>query len=93
MVDPVTGEDQGPNSEGEIWIRGPTVMKGYLGNPGATAATIGETPFSFRSITLQGKPCLVYPLVWDLSIFTDVLLTAVRKIRQFTQKEDAVFLR
>jgi hypothetical protein len=62
-------------------------MKGYLGNPGATAATIGETPFSFRSITLQGKPCLVYPLVWDLSIFTDVLLTAVLKIRKNLRKK------
>ena len=31
IVDPSSGEDQGPGGEGEIWFRGPNVMKGYLG--------------------------------------------------------------
>ena len=31
IVDPASGEDQGPDGEGEIWFRGPNVMKGYLG--------------------------------------------------------------
>jgi acyl-CoA synthetase (AMP-forming)/AMP-acid ligase II len=40
IVDPATGEDIGPNEPGELWLRGPNVMAGYLNNPAATAATI-----------------------------------------------------
>jgi acyl-CoA synthetase (AMP-forming)/AMP-acid ligase II len=42
IVDVATREDLGPKAEGEVWIRGPQVMKGYLNNPSATANMIDK---------------------------------------------------
>lgn len=42
IVDALNGGDQGPYAEGEVWIRGPQVMKGYLNRPDATAAIIDK---------------------------------------------------
>jgi acyl-CoA synthetase (AMP-forming)/AMP-acid ligase II len=40
VVDTATGADLGPGEQGEILLRGPIVMPGYLDQPAATAATI-----------------------------------------------------
>ncbi len=40
LADPQTGADAGPGDRGEVWVRGPQVMRGYLNNPEATAAAI-----------------------------------------------------
>ncbi len=42
VVDPMTGQDRGPGEEGELWVQGPNVMKGYLNNDQATRETLTE---------------------------------------------------
>jgi acyl-CoA synthetase (AMP-forming)/AMP-acid ligase II len=40
LVDPASGKELGKGESGELWIRGPQIMKGYLGRPDATAESI-----------------------------------------------------
>ena len=40
IVNPVTAADLDFDGEGEVWLRGPNVMRGYSGHPAATAETL-----------------------------------------------------
>jgi acyl-CoA synthetase (AMP-forming)/AMP-acid ligase II len=40
IVDVASQQDAEPGQTGELWVRGPNVMKGYLNRPDATAASI-----------------------------------------------------
>ncbi|CAN6585524.1 unnamed protein product [Malus baccata var. baccata] len=42
IVDTETGEALPPGKRGELWLRGPTIMKGYVGDDKATAETLDE---------------------------------------------------
>jgi acyl-CoA synthetase (AMP-forming)/AMP-acid ligase II len=42
LVDPETGQEVGPGERGELWVKGPNVMSGYLNNPEATAVTLDD---------------------------------------------------
>lgn len=40
IVNPVTGEALPPGCKGELWLHGPAIMKGYVGDEKATAETL-----------------------------------------------------
>ena len=42
IVDPATESSLGVDEDGEVWVRGPQVMKGYLNNEAATRNTIDD---------------------------------------------------
>ena len=42
LIDSETGADAAPGERGELWVRGPQVMKGYLNNAQATAETLDD---------------------------------------------------
>lgn len=41
LVEPATGAELGPDDDGEMWLRGPQVMRGYLNDSEATARALG----------------------------------------------------
>jgi 4-coumarate--CoA ligase len=42
IIDPATGSPLDVGADGEVWVRGPQVMKGYLNNEAATRDTIDD---------------------------------------------------
>jgi acyl-CoA synthetase (AMP-forming)/AMP-acid ligase II len=42
LVSTEDGSELGKNQDGELWIRGPQAMRGYLNNPEATAACLDD---------------------------------------------------
>ncbi|XP_016496866.1 4-coumarate--CoA ligase-like 9 [Nicotiana tabacum] len=40
IVDPETGIALPPGEQGELWIKGPTIMQGYVGDPKTTSETL-----------------------------------------------------
>lgn len=38
IIDPVSGAELGPGQDGELWLRGPQVMKVYLGGSSETTS-------------------------------------------------------
>jgi acyl-CoA synthetase (AMP-forming)/AMP-acid ligase II len=63
LVDPTTGDDLPPGSTGELWVRGPQVMAGYLGAADATAATIDDDGWlhtgDLATVTADGEVFVV----------------------------------
>ncbi|EGN96316.1 hypothetical protein SERLA73DRAFT_186003 [Serpula lacrymans var. lacrymans S7.3] len=48
--------DVNPGESGELWVRGPTIMKGYLNNPSATKASVTpEGWFKTGDIAVRDK--------------------------------------
>src|SRR2546423_3804867 len=42
IVDVASGDELGAGEDGEVCVRGPQVMRGYLDDPEATAATVDD---------------------------------------------------
>lgn len=42
IIDPISGTPLPPNQQGELWLRGPYVMKGYFSNTEATTSTLNS---------------------------------------------------
>ncbi|HEX2916463.1 MAG TPA: AMP-binding protein [Chloroflexia bacterium] len=42
ITDYTSGEELGPNQQGEIWVRGPNIMQGYLNKPDETSYMLDQ---------------------------------------------------
>jgi steroid-24-oyl-CoA synthetase len=60
VVDPVTFEDLPTGSVGELWFRGPNVVRGYWNNPKETAASFTDGWFHTGDLGYVDEDGLVY---------------------------------
>ncbi|WP_246872612.1 AMP-binding protein [Rhodococcus sp. DMU1] len=63
LVDPATGADVAPGEPGELWVRGPNVMVGYLHNPQATNETLDEDGFLHTGDIATVEPSGLFHIV------------------------------
>jgi acyl-CoA synthetase (AMP-forming)/AMP-acid ligase II len=63
VVDPGTRHDVAPGEQGELWCRGPNIMRGYLNNPAATADTVDEDGFLHTGDLVTVDPAGVFRVV------------------------------
>ncbi len=56
VIDCATGLDVGPGQPGELLIRTPGAMRGYLGNPEATAATVDADGWLHTGDVVEADP-------------------------------------
>ncbi|MFI2606468.1 SDR family NAD(P)-dependent oxidoreductase, partial [Kitasatospora sp. NPDC018616] len=53
VVDPETGIDTAPGAEGEVWVRGPSLMQGYHNRPEATAEALRDGWYRTGDLALR----------------------------------------
>ncbi|KAE8686213.1 4-coumarate--CoA ligase-like 9 [Hibiscus syriacus] len=88
IVDPETGEALPPGQRGELWLRGPTVMKGYVGDEKATAETLdsegwlrtGDIVISIPRVPPAELEHLLlsHPEIADAAVIPVTILTLIR---------------
>ena len=79
VVDLNTGRELGVNEDGEIWIRGPQIMKGYFRNEKATRDTIDDNGWLHTGRPKYGEiiiKCKFYLITKDFLALLDYVSRA-----------------
>lgn len=75
VVDPSSGQDMNFGEKGEIWTKGPHVMKGYFRNPKASAEMIDNDGWLHTGLPLL----LNYDVIPTMYTFTKPLIFSLFK--------------